>query len=73
MGGGGILFDNEMGVSFRTLLYQWFMRVKLARISGTTILFWGISIEVEQMQNKLKLKKIFKPGDYILVRDARSK
>jgi polysaccharide pyruvyl transferase WcaK-like protein len=73
IGGGGIIFDNEPGVSFLKLLYQWFLRIKLARISGTTLLFWGISLEVEQIQNKMRLKKLFKLGDYILVRDKRSK
>jgi len=73
IGGGGIIFDNEPGISFASLIYQWFFRIKIARISGTTILFWGISLEVEQMQNKMKLKKLFKVGDYILVRDKRSK
>lgn len=55
------------------LLYEWWFRIKLARISGTTLLFWGISIEVQRIANKMKLKKLFEPGDYILVRDERSK
>lgn len=33
IGGGGIIFDNEPGVSFSTLLWQWLFRVKVARIS----------------------------------------
>lgn len=40
IGGGGIIFDNEPGVSFSSLLYQWWLRIKIARISGTTLLFW---------------------------------
>jgi polysaccharide pyruvyl transferase WcaK-like protein len=73
IGWGGIIFDNEPWVSFVNLMYQWFLRIKVARISGTTILFWWISLEVEQVQNKMRLKKLFKVGDYILVRDKRSK
>lgn len=73
IGGGGIIFDNEPGVSFISLLYQWWFRIKVARISGTTLLFWGISLEVQKVANKMKLKKLFEPGDFILVRDDRSK
>jgi polysaccharide pyruvyl transferase WcaK-like protein len=40
IGGGGIIFDNEHGVSFWVLLQQWFIRIKIARIAGTLILFW---------------------------------
>jgi len=56
IGGGGIIFDNEPGVSFKKVLWEWFFRVKVARISGTLLLFWGISLEVTQVQNKLALK-----------------
>lgn len=73
IGWGGIIFDNEPGVSFGAVLWQWFMRIKLARIAGTTLLFWWISLEVNQVKNKMQLKKLFTPGDFILVRDARSK
>lgn len=73
IGGGGIIFDNEPGVSFGTLLWQWYFRIKTARIAGTTLLFWGISLEVNQIQNKMKLKQLFTPGDFILVRDEKSK
>ena len=73
VGWGGILFDNEMGVSFKKLLWEWFFRIKVARISGTLLLFWGISLEVTQVQNKLALKGLFVAGDFIIVRDARSK
>jgi polysaccharide pyruvyl transferase WcaK-like protein len=73
IGGGWIIFDNEHGVSFWVLLQQWFIRIKMARIAGTLILFWWISLEVTNVQNKLALKKLFVPGDFILVRDTRSK
>lgn len=73
IGGGGIIFDNEPGVSFSALLYQWWLRIKIARVSGTTLLFWGISLEVQKVANKMRLKMLFQSGDFILVRDERSK
>lgn len=73
IGGGGIIFDNEPWVSFSTLLWQWYLRIKIARIAWTLILFWGISLEVTQVQNKLALRSLFIPGDFIIVRDNKSK
>jgi polysaccharide pyruvyl transferase WcaK-like protein len=40
VGGGGILFDNEPGISFPILFAQWAFRVKLARMFKTIVLFW---------------------------------
>ena len=73
IGGGGLFFDNEPGVAFKKLITQWWMRVKMARICGTTLLFWWVGLEVERIQNKMLLKKIFTYGDFILVRDSRSR
>jgi len=73
VGWGGIIFDNEPWVAFSRLLSQWFFRIKIARIWWTLLLFWGISLEVTQVKNKLALKWLFVPGDFIIVRDARSK
>jgi polysaccharide pyruvyl transferase WcaK-like protein len=73
VGGGGILFDNEPGVSFGWLLWQWSLRISIARMFHTTILFWGIGLELVEVSSKMKLKKLFKPGDLILVRDTQSK
>lgn len=73
IGGGGIIFDNEPGVSFLMLFLQWSFRIKLARLCGTTILFWGIGLEISRVANKMKLRKLFVPGDFILVRDTQSK
>lgn len=67
-----LIFDNEEGVSFTNLLTQWWFRVKLARLAGTTIVFLGISLEVKQVKNKMQLHKIFKKGDFIIVRDDKS-
>jgi polysaccharide pyruvyl transferase WcaK-like protein len=72
IGGGGLIFDNEEGVSFDALLFQWWLRTKIARMAGTTIVFLGISLEVKQVKNKMKLHQIFKKGDFIIVRDEKS-
>lgn len=73
IGGWGLFFDNEPGVNFKKLIAEWGFRIKIARISGTTLLFWGIGLEIERIQNKMILKKLFTYGDFILVRDTRSK
>ncbi|MBX9808956.1 polysaccharide pyruvyl transferase family protein, partial [Candidatus Gracilibacteria bacterium] len=73
IGGGGIIFDNEPGVSFAVLFMQWALRINTARMFRTTILFWGIGLEITHVANKMKLKKLFVPGDFILVRDKQSK
>lgn len=72
IGGGGIIFDNERGVNFSSLLAQWFLRTKIARLNGTTIVYLGISLEVKQVRNKMQLKKIFQKWDFIIVRDEQS-
>lgn len=59
IGGGGIVFDNEPGVSFGNLVRQWFFRIKIARIAGSLLLFWGISLEVTMISSKLALKSLF--------------
>lgn len=73
IGWWGILFDNEEWVSFWMVLAQWSFRVKLARMTNTVILFWGIWLEITKAKNKMKLKKFFIPWDFILVRDSQSK
>ena len=73
IGGGGILFDNEPDLSFGWLLWQWSLRVRIARMFHTTILFWGIGLELTEISSKMKLKKLFVPWDLILVRDPQSK
>jgi polysaccharide pyruvyl transferase WcaK-like protein len=73
IGGGGIVFDNEPGVSFDNLVRQWYFRTKIARIAGSLLLFWGISLEVTMISSKLALKSLFVAWDFVLVRDTRSK
>ena len=72
IGGGGILFDNEPDISFDMLLWQWYFRTKIARIAGTAIVYLGISLEIKITKNKMKLQKIFKRGDFIILRDGKS-
>lgn len=72
VGWGGLIFDNEDGVSFDTLLSQWYFRTKIARLAGTTLVYLGISLEVKQVKNKMSLRKLFQKGDFIIVRDAKS-
>ena len=72
IGWGGLIFDNEVGVSFPSLMRQWFFRTKLARLSGTTIVYLGLSLEVKQVKNKMALRKLFQKWDFIVVRDEKS-
>ncbi len=73
VGWGGLFFDNEEWISFWMVLAQWSFRIQLARMANTTVLFWGIGLEITKAKNKLKLKKFFIPWDFILVRDSQSK
>lgn len=73
VGWGGIIFDNEPWVSFSRLFWQWHTRIWLARLFRVEILFWGISLEVEEPSNQMQLSQLFVPWDHILVRDNRSK
>lgn len=72
IGGGGIFFDNEPKISFRKNLFEWWLRVAIARIFRKKIVFFGISLEVKNPENQKKLKRIFTNADTILVRDRRS-
>lgn len=69
---GWLLFDNEEGVSFRSLMSQWHLRTKVARLTGTTIVYLGISLELKQVKSKMALRKIFKSWDFLIVRDDKS-
>lgn len=54
------------------LLAQWYFRTKIARIGGTAIVYLGLSLEIKNTKNKMKLGKIFKRGDFIILRDEKS-
>lgn len=72
VGGGGIFFDNEPGISFQKNLLEWKIRLFWARIFRKKVLFLGISVEVKQEENQKKLAKIFHKNDKIFPRDERS-
>ncbi len=73
VGGGGIIFDNEPGVSVWWLFAQWSMRIAIARMFHTILLFWGIGLELTDITNRMRLKWLFVSGDLLLVRDSQSK
>ncbi len=72
IGGGGLIFDNEPDVSFSSLMRQWYFRTKIARIGWTAIVYLGLSLEIKNVKNKMQLWQIFKPGDFIILRDEKS-
>lgn len=57
VGGGGIFFDNEPGISFDKNLLEWRLRLFFAKIFRKKIIFLGISIEVKNEENQKKLAK----------------
>lgn len=72
IGGGGIFFDNEPGISFQKNLLEWKIRLFFARLFRKPVTFLGISIEVKNEGNQKKLAKIFHKNDTIFPRDERS-
>lgn len=72
LGGGGIFFDNEPGISFKKNLFEWKLRLLFARLFRKKVIFLGISLEVKNYENQKKLAKIFRNSDYIFPRDERS-
>lgn len=72
IGGGGIFFDNEVGISFQKNLWEWKIRLFFARLFRKRIAFLGISLEVKCPENQQKLRGIFRETDAIFPRDARS-
>ncbi len=72
IGGGWLIFDNEPDVSFSSLIRQWYFRTKIARIGGTAIVYLWLSLEIKNVKNKMQLWKLFKPGDFIILRDEKS-
>lgn len=72
IGGGGIFFDNEPGISFQKNLFEWELRLFFSRLFRKKVIFMGISLEVKKEENQKKLAKIFQKNDLILVRDTQS-
>lgn len=72
IGGGGIFFDNEPGISFKKNLLEWKIRLFWVRLFRKKVIFMGISVEVKNAENQKKLAKIFRKNDKIFPRDERS-
>lgn len=72
VGGGGIFFDNEIGVSFQKIFLEWYIRLFFARLFRKKIIFLWFSIEVKNPENLQILQKIFHKNDIILPRDDKT-
>ncbi|MDD5769496.1 MAG: polysaccharide pyruvyl transferase family protein [Candidatus Gracilibacteria bacterium] len=71
IGGGGIMFDNEVG-NFSNPLNLWLFRSQVIRFFKKDLIFWGISIDIKNKNNLTKIKKIFSKAKEIYVRDKSS-
>lgn len=58
IGGGGLLYDNEEGQSFRNLLGQWKLRVWLAKFFGKPLIYWSLGIHLKK-ENEEKIRPLF--------------
>lgn len=73
IGGGGLLYDNEEGQSFDTLLRQWKLRVWIAKFFQKSIVYWSLGIHVKK-ENEQKILSLFSGKNiHISVRDTESK
>lgn len=76
VGGGGIFFDNEPGISFKKNLLEWQIRLFFAKILRKKVIFLGISVEVKNPENQKKLAKwmrgFHEKNTKIFPRDERS-
>lgn len=72
IGGGGIFFDNEPGITFSKIIFEWKLRLFFARLFARKIVFFGISFEVKNRENYAKLATLFRHTDTICVRDFGS-
>lgn len=72
IGGGGLWYDNEVGQNPHIQRLQWMLRVWIAKVFHTPILFWWIGIDVNE-KCIAKYRSIFS-GDntQIIVRDHHS-
>lgn len=67
-----LLYDNEVQSSSSPLL-QWYLRVLIAKLFKTKIIFLWIWINIKNTANYNILKKILNKSDKIYVRDIKSK
>jgi polysaccharide pyruvyl transferase WcaK-like protein len=54
-------------------LNQWLFRTAVAKFFKKYIIFWGISIDIKDKENYIKVKDIFYGASEIYVRDEFSK
>ncbi|NUJ97956.1 polysaccharide pyruvyl transferase family protein [Candidatus Gracilibacteria bacterium] len=72
IGGGGLFYDSELQTSTKNL-DLWLWRIKKFKKYKKKIIFYGVSIDIKQEENKEKIKLIFSPAYKIFVRDEHSK
>lgn len=73
IGGGGILYDGEVGQSFKKQLTEWKIRIRIAEWFAKPILYWSIGVNVRE-ENREKLLPLFSaPNTTVTVRDSGSK
>ncbi|MCT4617461.1 MAG: polysaccharide pyruvyl transferase family protein [Candidatus Gracilibacteria bacterium] len=71
IGGGGIIYDNEVQ-SVKNPLLQWLFRVNIASLFRKDIIFWAVGINIKNNKNLKFIEKIFKKAKKIYVRDEFS-
>ncbi|NDK08734.1 hypothetical protein EOM39_05850 [Candidatus Gracilibacteria bacterium] len=71
IGGGGIIYDNEVQ-SNKHPLDQWVFRNKLFRFFRKKVIFYAIGLNIKNEENYKKVEKIFKNATKVFVRDMYS-
>lgn len=71
IGWGGIIYDSEIQ-SNRNPLDQWLFRTNIAKKLRKKIYFYVVGIDIQQEENKNKLRDIFSWAWKITVRDSKS-
>lgn len=71
IGGGGLFYDSELQQS-KSNLDLWLWRKKYFQFFGKKIIFYWVSIDVKNDENKQKIKQIFKWAYKVFVRDKSS-
>ena len=73
VGGGGLLYDDEKGQSFKKLLQQWKLRIAIARFFRVKTVFLCLGISVKK-ENAPLLKPLFAGKNVVVsVRDEKSR
>ena len=72
IGGGGLWYDNESGQNSLIQRLQWLLRIWVAKIARTRILFWWVGIDVAKKHIK-SYRSIFSGNhSLVVVRDHHS-